>query len=455
MGTAEAPRVLVVEDDAAMREVIAMRLQSWGYEVQGAGSAAEAEGKLADFEPHAVISDVILPGASGLELLKVLKRGDPHRPVILVTSDGRVDLAVEAMKQGATDFLTKPLAWEQLQAILEAIERERAARDTRRRLASVLDQEDGRFGALVGASEPMREVYGLIRQVAVTDASILITGESGTGKELVARTIHELSARATGPFVAINAAAIPEDLMESEIFGHEKGSFTGATGMRRGCFEEADRGTLFLDEIAEMPVALQPKLLRVLEDGRVRRVGGSREIQCNVRVLAATNRSPQEAMREGRLREDLYYRLGVFTVDLPPLRQRRSDMPLLVQHFVGEFGSKHGSPARGTSADAMKIMEQYPWPGNVRELRNVVERAVVLTHDEWIEPAHLPPYLRQPGGGAPGDYAFPPGSTLAEAEKALILRTLEETGHNKAEAARRLGIAARTIYNKLKSYGLE
>jgi transcriptional regulator with PAS, ATPase and Fis domain len=301
----------------------------------------------------------------------------------------------------------------------------------------------------------MREVYELIESLGASDACAIICGETGTGKELVARTIHSLSNRNKGPFIAINSAAIPENLIESELFGHEKGAFTGATGVRAGCFELANRGTLFLDEIAEMPLLLQPKLLRVLEDGRVRRLGGRQEFSFDVRVLAATNREPREAVEQNKLRIDLYYRLNVFTITLPPLRDRKADIPLLAQHFIREFNRKHNTRVEGLREDALETLKTYPWPGNVRELRNVMERAVILARGTWIENSHLPPYLLNPNQDSSTRIVLPMGVTAAEAEKELILQTLEKTGNNKAEAARQLGLDVKTVRNKLKSYGIE
>jgi transcriptional regulator with PAS, ATPase and Fis domain len=283
----------------------------------------------------------------------------------------------------------------------------------------------------------------------------MITGESGTGKELVARSIHRLSRRDGKPFIALNAAAIPDTLIESELFGHERGAFTGAIGMRQGCFEQANLGTLFLDEIAEMPLPLQPKLLRVLSDGRVRRLGGSHEFEFDVRVIAATNRDPLKAIEEGRLRDDLYYRLNVVPIVLPSLRERQEDIPLLVQFFVSEFNRKHQLNIVGITEDAGELLRAYSWPGNVRELRNVVERAVVLAKTEWIEEGNLPPYIRNTSA-APDKLVFDVGSTtVADAERELIIKTLERAGNNKAEAARQLGVDVKTIYNKLRTYNIE
>ena len=448
----EGMKVLVVDDDATMREVLKMRLEQWGLQVLLASDAQEATSLIESQHPDMVISDVIMPEISGLELLRILIGEDAHRPVILITAHGSVDMAVEAIKQGAQDFLTKPLDYSKLKSLVRAAQREIQLRQGSRRLASELEQ-GSRFGSFVGRSKAMRQVYKLIKDVAGTDASVLITGESGTGKELVAKSVHERSLRAQGPLIAINAAAVPSELIESEIFGHEKGAFTGAASVRQGCFELAHQGTLFLDEIAEMPASLQTKLLRVLEDGRIRRLGGKKEFQVDVRVLAATNRDPRSAVDEGQLREDLYYRLNVFTIHLPALRTHKSDIPLLAQHFISAFNQKHHLKVQGLREDVLERLRAYSWPGNVRELKNVVERAVVLAKEKWIENTHLPPYIQQLEDFSE-KVVLPGDVTIEEAEKQLILKTLEQTRNNKAEAARRLGLDVKTIRNKLKSYGL-
>ncbi len=446
-------KILVVDDEAAMREVLEIRLQEWGFEVRLAQDGREAKGMAETFDPDIVISDVVMPEVSGLELLKFLKAGNPRRPIILVTAQASIEMAVEAIKQDAADYLEKPLDYPKLRSILAKVEKDIEQFRESRKLISQLERDAG-FGNFIGKSKPMREVYELIASIGSTDASVIITGESGTGKELAAQTIHRLSGRAAGPFVAINAAAIPENLMESEIFGHEKGAFTGAVGSRAGCFEMANRGTLFMDEIAEMPLALQPKLLRVLEDRRVRRLGGSQEFTVDVRVLAATNREPRETVERGRLREDLFYRLNVFTVALPPLRDRKSDIPLLAQSFIREFNQKHNAHVEALREEAVEVLVSYSWPGNVRELRNIMERAVILAKGEWIEPSHLPVYLIHTRSEVAAKIVLPPGVTAADAERELILRTLKRTGNNKAEAARQLGLDVKTIRNKLKAYGV-
>jgi len=434
--------------------VLSLRIEDWGYHVTTAANAHDAERLIEESPPDLVLSDVVLPGTSGVELLKRLKHRDDRLPVILITAHGNIDAAVDAMKAGATDFLTKPLNYGALRELLQ-----RMADDLRRReQTSALVQRlsaAGGPGGLVGGSRAMRKLYRTIELLASSDAPAIITGESGTGKEVVARTVHRLSSRRDGPFIAVNTAAIPEGLIESEIFGHEQGAFTGALRARPGCFELAHGGTLFLDEIGEMPLALQPKLLRILEDGRHRRLGGSKELSFDVRVLAATNRRPADAVRDGALREDLFYRLNVFELSLPALRERQEDIPLLAQHFVQEFVRKHQVHVEGVSESATELFQTYEWPGNVRELRNVVERAVIIARTGWIEAEHLPPYIQALQRSGSPTLVLPGGITLAEAERLLILHTLERVGGNKAEAARQLGIDVKTIRNRLKSFGQE
>jgi DNA-binding NtrC family response regulator len=452
--TARKRKILVVDDDPGIRESFTVLLSSWGFDVLQAGDGMEAEGIVERQDPDIVISDVVMPEISGLELLRKLKAGDPHRPVLLVTAQGSIDMAVEAMKAGARDFLTKPVTdLPKLKSLLDDAEREIELRRKARRLAARIETATGGTD-FVGTSRAMREVFELIESVATRDVAVMITGESGTGKELVARSIHRLSRREAKPFIAINAAAIPETLIESELFGHERGSFTGAVGTRQGCFEQANGGTLFIDEIAEMPMSLQPKLLRVLSDGRVRRLGGQYEFEFDVRVIAATNRDPVKAIEEGRLREDLYYRLNVMPITLTPLRERSEDVPLLAQHFITEFNRKHDVRIEGVTDEAAAMLKSYQWPGNVRELRNVIERSVVLAKGEWIEENNLPPYIRD--GVSHEKLVFAVGATtVADAERELILKTLEHADQNKAEAARQLGVDVKTIYNKLKAYGIE
>jgi DNA-binding NtrC family response regulator len=444
--------VLVVDDEPALREVLSLRIEDWGHEVRAVGDAVECERELDRRRPDIVLCDVVLPGASGLELLKRVKRQDERLPMVMMTAHGNIDAAVEAMKAGATDFLTKPLDYAMLYALLEATASDVRQRRGSQSLSDRLERQTP-AGGMVGQSRSMREIQRTIEVLASSDASAIITGKSGTGKEVVARAVHALSSRRDKPFIAINAAAIPEGLIESEIFGHEPGAFTGATRARPGVFELANGGTLFLDEIAEMPISLQPKLLRILEDGKARRLGGSKEVQFDVRVIAATNRSPAQAIRDGLLREDLFYRLNVFELTLPALSERPDDISLLAQHFVGEFGRKHQMNVEGVGDAARALLESHAWPGNVRELRNVIERAVIVARSGWIEPRHLPPYLQASAPGSKPTLTLPAGTTLAEAEKLLILQTLERVGNNKAEAARQLGLDVKTIRNKLRTYG--
>jgi DNA-binding NtrC family response regulator len=442
-------RVLIVEDDAAARTGLEQLLRNWGFIAESAADGEEALQKVTSFRPAIVISDLVMPRMDGLELLRALQLQGADVITLLLTAQGTVDTAVEAMKEGAYDYLTKPVDLQRLKILLDKIvERQSTLREVkvlRRQL-----REYGAFGSLVGNSPEMRKLYHVVEQAAPTAASVLITGESGTGKELVAQTIHHLSPRNGFPFVAINCAAIPETLLESEIFGHEKGSFTGAADRRQGCFELADRGTLFLDEIGEMTPATQVKLLRVLQERTFRRLGGRNEQSVDVRVIAATNIDPAEAVQKGKLREDLYYRLNVFALRLPPLRERKDDLPLLIQAFITEFNSRNQKSIAGVDREAMRLLEQYGWPGNVRELRNVIERAIILAPGPFIEPRYLPPPLtEEPAPEQRPQVALAPGTTVEEAERRLIMMTLEHTRDNKTRAAEILGISLKTLHNKL------
>jgi DNA-binding NtrC family response regulator len=402
------------------------------------------------YRPDIVLSDVMMPDTSGIDLLKSLQADDSSRPVILMTGYSTVDMAVEAMKDGARDFLTKPLDYPKLKSILEATQKELKALKQSKKLSSQLARNGCR--PLVGTSKAMKELDTLIRSVASSDASALIWGESGTGKEVVARCLHDLGKRAGGPFIALNMAAIPKELIESEIFGHAKGAFTGATDERPGCFELADKGTLFLDEIAEMPVDLQTRLLRVLEDSKIRRLGSPEEFTVNVRIIAATNQRPKLAVEKGALREDLYFRLNVISFALPPLRERKDDIPLLAQHFIAEFNQKHGLNVEAVRDEAMRLLKRYSWPGNVRELKNAIERSVIVARgSSWIESHDLPPYIQNP---AKDDWlVLPPDVSTARVQKELLLKALEKAGQNKSEAARELGVDVRTLSNMLKAFG--
>ena len=449
-----AERVLIVEDDPATRSGLTELVRAWGFTADEAADGAEALEKVTAFRPSIVVTDLLMPRMSGLELLKALQPDIENIKVILLTAQGTVDTAVEAVKAGAEDYLTKPLDPNKLHRLLERLaelnQHKRANQAFRRQLS-----DRGRFGRIIGSSPAMRALYQVLEQAAPTPASMLILGESGTGKELVAQTIHQLSPRVSQPFVALNCAAIPDTLLESEIFGHEKGAFTGATDRRAGCFELADRGTLFLDEIAEMTPATQVKLLRVLQERRFRRLGGRVEQEVDVRVLAATNVDPVLAIREGRLREDLYYRLNVFTISLPPLRERKEDLTLLIQAFVDEFNARDNRSVQAVSVAAMQILKEYDWPGNVRELRNVIERAIILARGELIELSHLPPLASvaaAPATPVDNGLAIAPGMTVDEAEQKLIVATLDSAGGNKTRAAEMLGISLKTLHNKLNRF---
>ncbi len=449
-----AERVLIVEDDQAARVGLEQLVTSWGFAADSATDGVEALAKVTSFRPAIVISDLVMPRLDGIGLLRALNEQGADVTTLLLTAQGTVETAVEAMKEGAYDYVTKPVDIQRLKILLDKIvERQETLREVkalRRQL-----REKGTFGPMIGNSPEMRKIYQVIEQAAPTNASVLIGGESGTGKELVAQTIHQLSPRAAFPFVALNCAAIPETLLESEIFGHEKGAFTGAADRRQGCFELADRGTLFLDEVGEMTPATQVKLLRVLQERKFRRLGGRVEQSVDVRVIAATNMEPAEAVANGKLREDLYYRLNVFALRLPPLRERKEDLPLLVQAFVTEFNQRNQKSVAGMDHEAMRLFEQYDWPGNVRELRNAVERATILAPGPFVEPRHLPPALfHEAAPPKQVQVALAPGTTVEEAERQLIVMTLEHTRDNKTRAAEILGISLKTLHNKLNKLRL-
>src|SRR4029078_1705123 len=385
-------RVLIVEDDPATRVGLSELVSAWGFQTEEAANGEEAMQKIPSSRPVIIVSARVMPRMGGLELLRALKDQLSDLTLILLTAQGTVESAVEAIKEGAYDYLSTPVDPQRLRFLLQkAVERQETLREVRQLRRQL--REQGSFGRIIGKSPRIRTVYRVIEQSAPTSASVLIAGESGTGKELIAQTIHELSPRASFPFVAINCAAIPDTLLESEIFGHEKGAFTGAHDRRTGVFELAHRGTLFLDEIAEMQPATQVKLLRVLQERTFRRLGGRQEQSVDVRVIAATNVVPAAAVRSGTRREDLYYRLNVFAIELPPLRDRREDVPLLIQRFLNEFNGINNKTVKAVDAEAMQILEQYPWPGNIRELRNVVERATILSDGDFIGVRHLPPLL--------------------------------------------------------------
>ncbi len=457
-------KVLIAEDEPNALAGLAELISGWGYSTETARDGVEAWEKAVAWNPAIVVTDLKMPRMDGMGLLaKLAESGagvSANMAVVVLTAMGSIQLAVEAMKLGAYDFLPKPVDATRLKTILANAARQRETtielEVARRRL-----RESGVLGRLVGGSRPMREIFGLIEQIAPSKVPVLITGESGTGKELVARTLHDLSPRKTRPFVAVNCAAIPETLIESEIFGHEKGAFTGAIERRVGCFELASGGTLLLDEVGEMPSGTQAKLLRVLEERKLRRLGSRTEQEVDVRVLAATNRDPRQAVAQGHLRADLFYRLNVFNIHMPPLRDHMEDLPAMAEAMIEEMNQKHGRKVSGVSASMLERLMACNWPGNARELRNTIERAVILCFDGApLDLGHLPP-----GFGADQNLSSPAldgsvvtvpvGTTVGEAERLLILRTLEAAGQNKTRAAEILGVSPKTLHNKLKEYGRE
>ena len=451
------PIILIVDDEPDSRDALQTLLGTWGYATEIASEGREALQKAAALRPSVVVTDLMMPDMDGLSLLTALQQEMPRMPVIILTGRATVDTAVGAMRQGAYDYLTKPVDLDRLRLLIEkALERGRTLDEItilRRRVKDVWG-----IGRLIGRSVPMQEVHRLIEQAAATPAPVLIHGETGTGKELVARTLHELSARASGPFVAVNCAAMPETLLESEIFGHERGAFTDARDRREGCFELAHGGTLLLDEVAEMAPGTQAKFLRVLEEGSFRRLGGKTEINVDVRVVAATNKDPVTAMKEGEFREDLYYRLNVFTLAVPPLRQRIEDIPLLVTGFIEEFNGKYDKRITGVDDATLKLLMSHAWPGNVRELRNTVERAFIASDGDVITAKVLPgtsPVAPVASWSGDADVVTAPiGLPLREVEKQFVLRTLAAENNNKTRAADRLGISTKTLHNMLQRWGL-
>ncbi len=450
-------RVLIVEDEENARKGYEQLLQRWGYEVLSVGSAEDALAKFGSYQPDTLIADVELPGMNGLDLLGQLGVELTDVPAIIITGKGNDERAVAAIESGAFWYIEKPLKGPVLRALLDrALSK---ARDGRQLVVLQRQlRESGRLGDLVGASKPMQDVMRIIEMASPSSASVLITGETGSGKEIVARTIHKLSPRAGGPFVPINCSAIPESLMESEIFGHERGAFTGAAERRIGCFELADSGTLLLDEIGEMPAPTQAKLLRVLEDRKVRRLGSKVETAVDVRVVAATNKDPEQAVSSGSLRQDLFFRLNVFHIHLPPLREHKDDIPLLTEYILRDINTKHGKTVKGVGAEVMDIFMSHTWPGNIRELRNVLERSAIMCEKDLITRSCLPGEFGKSGNKGPSDLGgikFPVGTTVDAMERELILQTLSATGNNKTRAADLLGISLKTLHNKLKEYGGE
>ena len=470
-------KVLIVEDEPHARTGLTELVESWGYRTESAADGAEGLEKVLQWSPGIVVTDLKMPRMDGMQLLERLHELPQHVTVIMLTAQGSIESAVDAMRMGAYDYIPKPVDPVRLKTILQNASRQRESDveldATRRQL-----RDTGVLGPLVGSSAQMKGIFQTIERVAPSNVSVLVTGESGTGKELVARALHDLSSRRTKPFVAVNCAAIPETLIESEIFGHEKGSFTGALERRAGCFELAEEGTLLLDEIGEMPMATQAKLLRVLEDRKLRRLGSKTETPVDVRVVAATNKDPQQAVASGQLRGDLFYRLNVFNIQMPPLREHRSDIPAISQKMIDDMNERHHCTVSGLSPALMEKLMAYDWPGNARELRNTIERATVLAGTGLLGVEHLPPGFGEIGYGpriagtggesvvATGGIATTPqyprndenavvvevGTTVDEAERQLILKTLNSTNNNKTRAAEILGITTKTLQNKLKEY---
>jgi DNA-binding NtrC family response regulator len=458
-------RVLIVEDDRDAREAWSTLISSWGYRVDSAEDGERALQMIESCNPRILLLDLRLPKKDGLQVLQEIRANGWQLPTIVLSGEGEIEDAVESIKLGAYDYLRKPVDPRQMQLLLNnlrthlTISRENQL--LRRRLMDV-----GELGQLIGQSLAMRRVMSAIDQVAASNTSIIIVGESGTGKELAARTIHELSGRSGGPYVAINCAAMPETLMESELFGHERGAFTGADRRREGCFELASGGTLLLDEIGEMKPALQAKLLRVLEERKLRRLGGNAEISVAVRVLAATNRNLELQLKEGKFREDLYYRLNVFSIKLPPLRERLDDIPMLAEHFVQQLAGPAGKTVMGIDDDCLQVLKAQSWPGNVRQLRNVIERALIVTRGPTISIADLPQEIAFHGPATPksarsaesipannrsGTLNVHVGMSLTAAKHELVLQTLKFTAGNKVRAAEILGVSLKTLYNYLKN----
>jgi len=447
--------VLVVDDDPAHRTMLRTLLTGWGYSISEADDGSTAIEKVHEQAFDLVLMDIRMISVSGLEALDEIKAFNPAIPVIIMTAYSSVETAVEALKSGAYDYLTKPLDFDELRLAMERAMDHRQLREENRLLRESLGNHFDRQN-IIGRSPTMVKLLETVAQVAPSEATVLITGESGTGKEMIAGAIHFNSPRKDGPFVKLNCAAITETLLESELFGHEKGAFTGAHKRKEGRFRQAHGGSIFLDEISEMSLAMQVKLLRVLQEREITRVGGEEVINVDVRLIAATNKDLFQEIEAGRFREDLFYRLNVVTLNMPPLRERREDVPLLSKHFLEMFAEKNRKTIRGFTPQAMDQLVRYDWPGNVRELMNAVERGVVLASSEYLDEKDLPLVLKVEAieGGATLEQAIPGDLPLEEVEKASILKTLELTGGNKSEAARRLGITRRTLHKKLKKYGV-
>ncbi|HEX7085843.1 MAG TPA: sigma-54 dependent transcriptional regulator [Vicinamibacterales bacterium] len=448
-------RVLIIDDEADAAEALRGLLEPRGYTVRTAASGAEARRTLEAWHPLLVLMDLVLPDVEGLELLQHFKDASPECQVLMITGFGSVPRAVEAMNAGAFSFIEKPIDTSLLFAQLDKAREKLALADENRRLRERLLEDQSLGANFIGRSEKMRQLFSLIAKVAPTDASVLIHGENGTGKELVATALHQQSRRSRGAFVTINCAALPAELIESELFGHRRGAFTGAVADRMGLMELADGGSLLLDEIGEMPAALQVKLLRVLQDREFRPVGGSRVVRSDFRLICATNANLDAALADRKLREDLYFRINTVTIAIPPLRERTDDIPLLVNHFILKYAERHGRQVDRCEPEALRLLQRYRWPGNVRELEHVIERAVIVASGSSIMPADLPVSVRDPEPGfETGEFFIPPHHTLEEIERLAIVQTLERTQGNKRAAASILGVYRPTLYSKLRKYRL-
>ena len=446
---ARTGRVLVVDDEVNARTALAELLRDEGYDVETAADAFKALGKYESFAPQVVVTDLKMPGMDGIELVKKIRGSEDPAAVVVMTAFGAVASAVEAMRAGAAEYLTKPLNFDELLVVLDKVfEQQALRRETRQLRQRVRDRVAP--NNIVGDSPPMQRVFEIVDQVAPSRATVLITGESGTGKELVANALHQRSPRANGPFIKLHCAALAESLLESELFGHERGAFTGAMARKDGRFQLADGGTLFLDEIGEISPSIQVKLLRFLQEHEFERVGGTQTIRVDVRVIAATNRNLTEEVAKGRFREDLFYRLNVVALEIPPLRERRSDILALAKFFLDRYARDNGKPIEGFTAEALELLTAHDWPGNVRELENAIERAVVLTSGTLIEARQLPPNVRP--RLAPAGLPVIPGAMMADIERYAILETLKSTGGSTSKAAEILGISVRTIQYRLHQY---
>jgi DNA-binding NtrC family response regulator len=444
--------ILVVDDELNIRGALVTLLEKKEYQVRGAGSAEEALEQLETTPADLVLTDLKMPGMGGMEFLRRLKQKWPDTEVLVMTAFGSIDTAVEAMRGGAYDYITKPIDRERFAVVVEKALERRALAFENKQLKDRLETRT-RFEQMIGQSEPMQRVYGLVDMVADSDVTVLLTGESGTGKELVARAIHHRSHRSNGPFVTLNCGALPENLFESELFGYEKGAFTGATTNKMGRFELADNGTLLLDEVGELSLKSQVDFLRVLETKEFRRLGGTKIVRVDTRIVAATNRNLKEAVKEGDFREDLYYRLNVVPIPLPPLRERGDDIPLLADRFMDEFSAQHHREPKEISRHAMRLLRLYAWPGNIRQLRNLIERLVITVKDPLIEPDHLPEEIQASRDDA-RTMVVTLGSTLKSIEREAIRRTLTEITNHREKAAKLLGISLRTLQYKIKEYGI-